>query len=222
MKIRRSPVASEGFVYIGLLFFLAWLAALLGFAVISIILVLLAVFNIFFFRDPERNIPDEPDAYLSPADGVIIFVEDSYEKDFFDASAQKISISLAIYDCHINRMPADCKILSTKYTKGSFHIANMPSWLYPKSMKKKSDNNERLSTLIETLDGKQIVVSQIAGFLARRIISYAEPGMEFKSGDRFGMIKFGSRVDLYLPKDSIVEVKEGDRVWAGKTVLARN
>ena len=221
MRIRRAPVASEGFIYIGGLFLLAWLAAVLGFTVVSIILILLAVFNVYFFRDPERNIPDDDKAYLSPADGVIIFVEDSYEQDFFDESAQKISISLAIYDCHINRMPAACKVLSTKYTKGSFHIANMPSWLYPESMKKKSDDNERLSTLIETSDGKQIVVSQIAGFLARRIISYAEPGMEFKSGDRFGMIKFGSRVDLYLPKGSSIEVKEGQRVWAGETVLAR-
>lgn len=222
MRIRRAPVASEGFIYIGGLFLLAWLAAVLGFIVLSIILVLLAAFNVFFFRDPERSIPDEPDAYLSPADGVIIFVEDSYEPDFFDESAQKISISLAVYDCHINRMPTACKVISTKYTKGSFHIANMPSWLYPESMKKKSDDNERLSTLVETSDGKQIVVSQIAGFLARRIISYAEPGMEFKSGDRFGMIKFGSRVDLYLPKDSSIEVREGQRVWAGETVLARN
>lgn len=222
MRIRRAPVASEGFIYIGGLFLLAWLAAVLGFIVLSIILVLLAAFNVFFFRDPERSIPDEPDAYLSPADGVIIFVEDSYEPDFFDESAQKISISLAVYDCHINRMPTACKVISTKYTKGSFHIANMPSWLYPESMKKKSDDNERLSTLVETSDGKQIVISQIAGFLARRIISYAEPGMEFKSGDRFGMIKFGSRVDLYLPKDSSIEVREGQRVWAGETVLARN
>ena len=221
MRIRRAPVASEGFVYIAGLSLLAWLTAILGFTVLSIILVLLAAFNIFFFRDPERKIPEDKNAYLSPADGVIIFVEDSYEQDFFDESAQKISISLAVYDCHINRMPTACKVVSTKYTKGSFHIANMPSWLYPESMKKKSNDNERLSTLIETHDGKQIVVSQIAGFLARRIISYAEPGMEFKSGDRFGMIKFGSRVDLYLPRDSSIEIKEGQRVWAGETVLAR-
>ena len=221
MRIRRAPVASEGFVYIGGLTLLAWLAALLGFTVLSIILILLAAFNVFFFRDPERKVPDETDVYVSPADGVIIFVEDSYEQDFFDESAQKISISLAIYDCHINRMPVSCKVVSTKYTKGSFHVANMPSWLYPESMKKKSEDNERLSTLIETSDGRQVVVSQIAGFLARRIISYAEPGMEFKSGERFGMIKFGSRVDLYLPKESSIEIKEGQRVWAGETIIAR-
>jgi len=200
---------------------LAWASAVLGFTLISFILAFLAILNVLFFRDPERNIPSELDAVLSPADGVIIFVEDSYERDFLSSNELKISVSLAIYDCHINRMPVTGKVTATKYSQGSFHIANMPKWLYPENMKKKSDDNERLSTLIETWDGKQIVVSQIAGFLARRIVSYAEPGMEFKSGERFGMIKFGSRVDLYLPEESTIEVKTGQRVWAGETVLAR-
>jgi len=221
MRIRRAPVASEGFVYIGIFAILAWATAILGFTVLSFILALLAILNVFFFRDPERNVPDDPSAFLSPADGVIIFVEDSYERDFLNSDALKISISLAVYDCHINRMPIAGKVTATKYTPGSFHIANMPSWLYPESMKKKSDDNERLSTLIQTCDGKEVVVSQIAGFLARRIVSYAEPEMEFKNGERFGMIKFGSRVDLYLPEGSSVEVKLGERVWAGESILAR-
>ncbi len=221
MRIRRAPVASEGFVYIGVFAILAWAAAILGFTVLSFLLALLAILNVLFFRDPKRIIPDEPNAYLSPADGVIIFVEDSYERDFLNANELKISISLAVYDCHINRMPIAGKVVATKYTHGSFHIANMPSWLYPENMKKKSDDNERLSTLIQTDDGKEIVVSQIAGFLARKIVSYAKPEMEFKSGERFGMIKFGSRVDLYLPEGSSLEVNVGQRVWAGETILAR-
>jgi phosphatidylserine decarboxylase len=221
MRIRRSPIASEGFVYIGVLSLLAWATAILGLTVLSFVLIVLAILNVLFFRDPERKIPNAADAYLSPADGVVIFVEDSYERDFLNSNELKISISLAIYDCHINRMPVTGKVKATKYTEGSFHIANMPKWLYPENMKKKSDDNERLSTLIETTDGREIVISQIAGFLARRIVSYAERGMEFKSGERFGMIKFGSRVDLYLPEGSTLEVKEGQRVWAGETVLAR-
>ena len=221
MRIRRAPIASEGFVYIGVFALLAWASAVLGFTLMSFILAFLAILTVLFFRDPERNIPGELDAVLSPADGVIIFVEDSYERDFLNSNELKISVSLAVYDCHINRMPVTGKVTATKYSHGSFHVANMPKWLYPENMKKKSDDNERLSTLIETRDGKQIVVSQIAGFLARRIVSYAEPGMEFKSGERFGMIKFGSRVDIYLPEESSVEVKTGQRVWAGETILAR-
>ena len=221
MRIRRAPVASEGLVYIGVFSLLAWTAAVLGFTVLSFILALLAILNVFFFRDPERNVPNDTDAYLSPADGVIILIEDSYEGDFLNAPVLKISISLAIYDCHINRMPASGKVTATKYTPGSFHVANMPAWLYPESMKKASEGNERLSTLLELQSGEKIVVSQIAGFLARRIVSYAEPEMEFKIGERFGMIKFGSRVDLYLPEESSLEVEVGQRVWAGETILAR-
>jgi len=221
MRIRRAPVASEGFVYIGIFSILAWTTAILGFTILSFILALLAILNVFFFRDPERNIPNDQDAFLSPADGVIIFIEDSYERDFLNAHTLKVSISLAVYDCHINRMPAAGKVTATKYTPGSFHVANMPSWLYPRSMKKASEDNERLSTLIETHSGQEIVVSQIAGFLARRIVSYAQPEMEFKIGERFGMIKFGSRVDLYLPEGSQIEAKVGDRVWAGESILAR-
>lgn len=221
MRIRRAPVASEGFVYIGVFALLAWASAVLGFTILSFVLAFLAILNVLFFRDPERNIPNEADAVLSPADGVIIFIEDSYEKDFLNSSELKISISLAVYDCHINRMPVTGRVKSAKYTHGSFHVANMPKWLYPEDMKKKSDDNERLSTLVETPDGKHVVISQIAGFLARRIVSYAKPDMEFKSGERFGMIKFGSRVDLYLPEDSSIEVEIGQRVWAGETIIAR-
>ncbi|MCZ6527890.1 MAG: phosphatidylserine decarboxylase [Candidatus Dadabacteria bacterium] len=221
MRIRRAPVASEGFVYIGIFSILAWATAILGFTVLSFLLALLAILNVFFFRDPERNIPNDPEAFLSPADGVIIFIDDSYERDFLNTQVLKISISLAVYDCHINRMPTACRIVATKYTPGSFHIANMPGFLYPDSMKKKSEDNERLSTLVETPEGQQLVVSQIAGFLARRIVSYAKPEMEFKIGERFGMIKFGSRVDLYLPEGSQIEAKVGERAWAGETILAR-
>ena len=221
MRIRRAPVASEGFVYIGIFAILAWATAILGFTILSFLLALLAILNVFFYRDPKRNIPDDADAYLSPADGVIIFIEDAFERDFLNSNALKISISLAVYDCHINRMPAAGKVVATKYTPGSFHIANMPSFLYSKSMKNASDDNERMSTLLETGGGQKIVVSQIAGFLARRIVSYAKPEMEFKNGERFGIIKFGSRVDLYLPEGSSLEVKVGQRVWAGESILAR-
>lgn len=221
MRIRRAPVASEGFVYIGIFAILAWATAILGFTILSFLLALLAILNVFFFRDPKRNIPDDADAYLSPADGVVIFIEDAFERDFLNSNTLKISISLAVYDCHINRMPAAGKVAATKYTPGSFHIANMPSFLYSKSMKNASDDNERISTLLETGGGQKIVVSQIAGFLARRIVSYAKPEMEFKNGERFGIIKFGSRVDLYLPEGSSLEVKVGQRVWAGESILAR-
>jgi len=169
MERKRSPIATEGFTYLGVLAILAWAAAIFNFTIISIIFAVLAVITLFFFRDPEREVPDDPDSVVSPADGSVIGVEKIYERDFLGAPMTRISISLALYDCHINRMPVRGRVAGTKYSPGSFNIAHMPDWLFSEGMKRKSDDNERLSTLIETPDGEKIVVSQIAGFnLLRR------------------------------------------------------
>jgi phosphatidylserine decarboxylase len=220
MRNHRAPIASEGFTYIGLLALIAWVAAILNFTLLSILFAMLAVLCVFFFRDPERDIQSDADSVVSPADGTIITVDEAYERDFLNAPVKRVSISLALYDCHINRMPVEGIVTGAKYTPGSFNIANMPAWLYPDSMKKASDENERRSTLIETPGGQEFVVYQMTGFLARRIVSYAELGMEFKKGDRYGIIKFGSRVDLYMPEGCVVEVRAGDKVLAGETVIA--
>ncbi|MEQ9619754.1 MAG: phosphatidylserine decarboxylase [Deltaproteobacteria bacterium] len=220
MERKRSPIASEGFIYLGILAFLAWASAIFDFTLLSFIFALLTVITLFFFRDPDRKIPDEEDSVVSPADGRVIMIEEVYERDFLGEPMRRVSISLALYDCHINRMPVGGKVIGTKYSPGSFNIANMPEWLFSEGMKRKSEDNERLSTLIETGDGEKLVVTQIAGFLARRLVSYADLEMKFKKGERYGMIKFGSRVDLYLPEDSILEVGQGDRVKAGESVIA--
>lgn len=220
MERKRSPIAIEGFTYLGILAFLAWAAAIIGFTLLSFIFAVLAVITLFFFRDPEREIPDAEDSIVSPADGNVIKIEEAYERDFLGEPMTRVSISLALYDCHINRMPVRGKVTGTKYSPGSFNIAHMPTWLFSESMKRKSDDNERLSTLIESGDGEKIVITQIAGFLARRIVSYADLDMKFKKGERYGMIKFGSRVDVYLPQDCIIEVGEGERVKAGESIIA--
>jgi len=220
MERKRSPIAIEGFTYLGILAFLAWAAAIIGFTVLSFIFAVLAVITLFFFRDPEREIPEEEDSIVSPADGTVIKIEEAYERDFLGEQMTRVSISLALYDCHINRVPVRGKVTGTKYTPGSFNIAHMPSWIFSEGMKRKSDDNERFSTLIETGDGEKIVITQIAGFLARRIVSYADLDMKFKKGERYGMIKFGSRVDVYIPKDCTIEVGEGERVKAGESIIA--
>jgi len=220
MERKRSPIATEGFTFLGVLAILAWAAAIFNFTIVSIIFAVLAVITLFFFRDPEREIPDDPDSVVSPADGSVIGVENIYERDFLGAPMTRVSISLALYDCHINRMPVRGRVAGTKYCPGSFNIAHMPDWFFSEGMKRKSDDNERLSTLIETPDGEKIVVSQIAGFLARRIVSYADIDMKFKKGERFGMIKFGSRVDVYMPEGCIIEVNVGNTVKAGESIIA--
>ncbi len=220
MERKRSPIATEGFTYLGVLAILAWAAAIFNLTLLSIVFAMLAVITLFFFRDPEREIPDDPDSVVSPADGRVIMIENIYERDLLGEPMTRISISLALYDCHINRMPVRGKVTGTKYTPGSFNIAHMPEWLFSDGMKRKSEENERLSTLIETGDGEKIVVTQIAGFLARRIISYADIDMKFKKGERYGMIKFGSRVDVYLPEGCIIEVNVGNSVRAGESIIA--
>lgn len=220
MERKRSPIATEGFTYLGVLAILAWAAAIFNLTLLSIVFAMLAVITLFFFRDPEREIPDDPDSVVSPADGRVIMIENIYERDLLGEPMTRISISLALYDCHINRMPIRGKVTGTKYTPGSFNIAHMPEWLFSDGMKRKSEENERLSTLIETGDGEKIVVTQIAGFLARRIISYADIDMKFKKGERYGMIKFGSRVDVYLPEGCIIEVNVGNSVRAGESIIA--
>ena len=127
MKESRAPIAPEGFTYIGVLVLLAWAAAIVGFTFISIIFAALTVLCVFFFRDPEREVQPDEDSIVSPADGTVITVDEAYERDFLEAPVKRVSISLALYDCHINRMPVAGKVTGSKYTPGSFNIANMPS-----------------------------------------------------------------------------------------------
>lgn len=221
MKIRRAPVASEGLVFIGAFAFLAWAAAIAGLTLISLVLAAVCVLNIFFFRDPDRVVPEEEDIVLSPADGRVILIEDAHEGDFLDSTQRRISISLALYDCHVNRAPVSGTVRGVKYTPGKFRIAHMPELIYTEEMKKASGDNERNSLLIEDGEGRKTVVYQIAGFLARRIVCYATEGTEFKKGERYGMIKFGSRLDVYLPEGFAVNTEVGDRVTAGESIIAR-
>ena len=123
---------------------------------------------------------------------------------------KRIGIFLSITDCHVNRFPVTGKVANTKYIPGRFHIADL---------KRSSTENERLATLIETDDKEQIVVVQIAGFIARRIVSYISVGDILQKGEKFGMIKFGSRVDIYLPLCCEVSIALGDKVRGGETIL---
>lgn len=219
MIVRRSKIAVEGLPYVGVLGFFAWIAALLGFTVLSLIFAMAVGFVLYFFRDPERQIPENPYAVVSPADGTVIEVRNTHETDFLNHKTKKISISLAITDCHINRSPVTGKVTGTKYTRGKFHLANMPGWLFTDKLKQASEQNERLATLIETENEGQIVVSQVAGFVARRIVSYLQPGDLIQRGERFGMIKFGSRTDIYLPLGCEVQTAVGDKVKGGETII---
>lgn len=206
----RSKIAVEGLSYAGVFGLLAWVTALFGFTIFSIVLALATCFILYFFRDPERITPKDPYAVISPADGRVVEVENSLEEVFLNCEMKRVGIFLSITDCHINRFPVAGKVIGTKYIPGNFCIADS---------RRASTQNERLATLIETEDKEQIVVVQVAGFIARRIVSYISVGDSLQKGERFGMIKFGSRVDIYLPLGCEVSVSVGDKVRGAETII---
>lgn len=170
---------------------------------------LLILFTITFFRDPDRSIPNENGIVVSPADGRVVRIQDSTCGPDHDDPVKMISIFLSLWDVHVNRVPISGEVVSVNYRSGRFR---------PAFTGKASENNEQN---IIGIDGRigRIYVKQIAGTIARRIVCHLRVGDWIRQGDRFGMIRFGSRVDLVLPSSVILRVSEGDRVTAGESVI---
>ncbi len=206
----RSMIAVEGLPYVGFFALIAWITAFFDYTVVSVLFGATAFFIIYFFRDPDRKTPEDNYAVIAPADGKVVAVEKNIEESFLDREMVRVSIFLSITDCHINRFPITGRVSATKYIPGRFHKAYLDL---------ASSENERLATLVETEDKDQIVIVQIAGIIARRIVSYLSLGDWLQKGDRFGMIKFGSRVDIYLPIRCEVSVKVGDKTRGGETII---
>ena len=168
----------------------------------------------WFFRDPVRTVPQRPGLILSPADGkvsMITLAAPPPELAMGSAPMLRISIFLDIFNVHINRMPADARVLAAAYHPGKFLNA---------ALDKASDLNERMAIRLALAGGRELVVVQIAGLIARRIIAEVREGQEFRAGERFGLIRFGSRVDLYLPPDIAPLVAVGQTAVGGETILA--
>ncbi len=180
----------------------------LWFDIAAVVFLLLGLFVLYFFRDPERRIPTEPDAVVSPADGRVVVVA---PEDLEGRAGRRISIFLSVFDVHVNRAPVSGTIASVEYRRGRFHGA-----LFERASAENEQNIIRLST-----PRGDIVFKQIAGLLARRIVFWKECGADVGIGDRVGMIRFGSRVDVWLPGSAEVVVQPGDRVQGGSSLLAR-
>ena len=169
------------------------------------------VFALQFFRDPAREIPQNPEAVLSPVDGRIVVVERARDP-YRDVDALKISIFMNVFNVHSQKSPADCTVTKVVYNKGKFVNADLD---------KASTENERNAVLATTASGREITFVQVAGLVARRILCYTQAGAKLSRGERYGFIRFGSRVDMYLPVDAQVQVAIGDKVTGVSTVLAR-
>ncbi|MBK7230496.1 MAG: phosphatidylserine decarboxylase family protein [Ignavibacteriales bacterium] len=169
----------------------------------------LVVFTLNFFRDPERRVPNKSNVVVSPADGRILFVKDVIDEKFINGKAKLVSIFMSPLNVHVNRIPISGKVEYVKYIQGEYLAAFED---------KASERNERNEIGITSPDGK-VFFTQIAGFVARRIVSDLKVGDSVNIGNRFGMIKFGSRVDIIVPEQWQVKVKKDDNVTAGETIL---
>ncbi|MDI7260973.1 MAG: phosphatidylserine decarboxylase family protein [Thermodesulfobacteriota bacterium] len=210
MKESRWPIAKEGLPFLIPAAILTLLFAGLGWKVLTLPGILLTLFIAFFFRNPKRKIPFLQNIILSPADGRIIHIGECEEDRFLKKKALKVSIFMSPFDVHINRAPVSGKVLETRYHPGRFLMA---------SRDKASLLNEQNAFILETEDRFKILLVQIAGFVARRIVCYAKAGTLLKRGEIFGMIRFGSRVDLYLPTDVKPIVRLGQRVKGGESII---
>ena len=213
-----SPFAREGYPFIaysvGLTFLLgcaAWKLCTIVLAVPFALSLLLTLFVLYFFRNPERTPPADPRAVVAPADGTVIVAERVAETPL-GCESLKISIFMSVFNVHVNRVPFDGTVLDVFYHQGSFFDARDG---------RSSCENERNGIVLEIAGGVRIAFVQIAGLIARRIISYARVGDLLVRGERYGLIRFGSRVDVYLPLNVEPLVKPGDKTVSGETVLAR-
>ncbi len=181
------------------------------FLISGYLLLVFLLFVVYFFRDPERIIPEDESTIVSPADGKVVKIEEVFEDTYINEKVYKISIFLSVLDVHINRIPASGTVEKLEYKKGRFFNA---------MNHKASELNEASVIGIRTENGR-ILFKQIAGLIARRIVTRLKIGQDVIRGDRFGMIKFGSRVDIFLPLSTELNIKLNDRVKGGETIIGR-
>jgi len=211
MRNRHQPIVGEGYPFLGLFGFVTLVFALLDWGFLALVFLALTLFTAYFFRNPERYPSPDPGIVVAPADGKIIFVGKAPEERYFGGGEMtKISIFMNVFNVHVNRVPFSGKVVDMFYNKGQFLNA---------SLDKASSENEQAGLLIEAAGGQKLLCVQIAGLVARRIVTYPEIGDELEIGRRFGLIRFGSRVDLYLPDGAEVVARIGDRTVAGESVL---
>ena len=210
MKQNQWPIAKEGFLFLIPAVLLTVILGIMGWRVWMSLGILLSLFIAYFFRNPRRKIPNLQNIVLSPADGRVVYVGECEENHYLKEKALRVSIFMSLFDVHINRVPVSGKVLERSYLPGRFLPANV---------EKASLLNERNALILETEDRFKILLIQIAGFVARRIVCYAKVGDLLRKGEIFGLIRFGSRVDLYLPPEVKPIVRVGQHVKGGESII---
>jgi phosphatidylserine decarboxylase len=209
---KTLPVANAGYPLIFGGAFVTLVFALLGMTYLTFIGLVITLCFCGFFRDPDRVVPNQPEAVVSPADGRVISIGDVGDTPFYEGRCKKISIFMSVFNVHVNRIPLGGRVKKISYHPGKFFAANLD---------KASLQNEHNAVYLETPDVRQLCVVQVAGLIARRIICKVQPDDEVVKGQRYGLICFGSRLDLYLPCETKIEVAVGDKVKAGSSLIGR-
>lgn len=211
-------ITKYGYFTVGLIVFISLVLIAVGLflsnAILKYTLVLIGLFfigfTLNFFRDPERKIPQGENLIISPADGKIISIRETFDSEYLNSECFKISIFMSPLNVHVNRIPIAGEVEYLKYYPGKYLVA---------FEEKSSENNERMTVGLISKFGK-IKFTQIAGFIARRIVNELKVGQKVSPGEKFGMIKFGSRVDVFLPKTVNLKINLNQKVFAGETILA--
>ena len=207
----RWPVAKEGLPFIAFGLGAFSLFSIVGLGILAALMGLLTLFTAFFFRDPERSYSPSPGTVLSPADGKLLDVRPvEARQNPLNESAFKISIFMSLFDVHVNRVPVGGRIEEVTHHRGNFFSANLD---------KASLLNEKNIITLSTASGQRVVWIQIAGLVARRIACWTRPGDQVVGGQRFGLIRFGSRLEVYLPMTAEITAKNGQKMRAGETVI---
>jgi phosphatidylserine decarboxylase len=209
---RQLPIAREGFPFLGIACAAALLLWLCGLEIGCFLMLAAAGSIAAFFRNPTRQIPQGPGLVVSPADGRVLSVAERVCAPYTGRESTRVSIFMSVLSVHINRFPVAAVVKRVVYSAGRFLVA---------SLDKASASNERNGLVFEDDAGREFVLVQIAGLVARRIVCYVREGDALGRGDRIGLIRFGSRVDLYLPPEAAIVVKPGDRVRGGSSLLGR-
>lgn len=213
-KPKLFKIHRDGYIFTSIFALISLLAGWM-FAPLGWIFLILTFWCIYFFRDPDRVTPTDDKNIVSPADGVVSKIEEVQlpaELGMGKDEVVRISIFLSVFNCHVNRVPASGKITKILYHPGKFFNA---------ALDKASIHNERNLVAMELKNGKKLVFTQIAGLIARRIVCNLDNGQQVEAGQRYGIIRFGSRMDIYLPKGELAQVIEGQNMVAGETILAR-
>lgn len=204
------PVAKEGIPFIGTVAGVTLLAAWQGWTVLAAGAAVLTLFVCWFFRNPARSIPQGANLIVAPGDGKVIAIDEEFEPRFLKDRSVRITIFLNVFDVHINRIPCEGTVQEVQYQPGLFMVASRPE---------ATIKNEQNALMLTTPRGAKVLCVQVAGLIARRIVCWVAAGDRVARGERFGLIRFGSRMDTFVPAGTDVRVRVGERVKGGETIL---